>query len=136
MPESINARFKQLRRYLGLSQSEIGEKLGLKQGAVSKMEQNRNTITEASLKLLETAFNVNIEWLKTGKGKMFNDSVEDELNRVADKLQLSEIQKKAFLAFMNMPDNQRDIIAKSFWIIYNTGRMENTSNNIIKFPKF
>lgn len=122
MSESINARFKRLRIDNGLSQKEMGERLGLKQGAVSRLEQEGHTITEASMKLLETAFGVNIEWLKTGRGEMYNKSSEDGLEKIADQLQLTDIQKKVFLTLMGLPDDRREIIAKAFWTIYNAGR--------------
>lgn len=121
MDESINARFRKMRIALNLSQSELGQKIGLKQGAVSRLEQEGNTITEASLKLLETMFQVNIDWLKTGRGEMFNQSPEDSLENIAEKLKLTDIQKKVFFTLMGLPDDRREIIAKAFWAIYQAG---------------
>lgn len=121
MSESINARFRKLREKLNKSQSQMGEDLGLKQGAISKMEREGGTITEANLKLLENIYRANIEWLKTGAGDMFHDDT-DSLEKIADQLQLTDIQKKVFLTLMGLPDDRREIIAKAFWTIYNAGR--------------
>lgn len=120
MNESINARFRQMREKLNKSQSEMGEDLGLKQGAISKMEREGGTITEANLKLLENIYRANIEWLKTGIGEMFHDDT-DSLGKIADQLKLTDIQKKVFLTLMGLPDDRREIIAKAFWAIYQAG---------------
>jgi hypothetical protein len=38
------------------------------------LEMGNNSITDKNVKLICVTFNVNEKWLRTGKGKMFNDS--------------------------------------------------------------
>ena len=50
---TINERLKHLRKnVLRLTQSELGNTLGLGKAAVSKMESNTSTITEQNIKLI------------------------------------------------------------------------------------
>ena len=55
---TINERLKHLRKnVLRLTQSELGNTLGLGKAAVSKMESNTSTITEQNIKLICKEFN-------------------------------------------------------------------------------
>ena len=58
---TINERLKHLRKnVLRLTQSELGNTLGLGKAAVSKMESNTSTITEQNIKMTWQEFNVNV----------------------------------------------------------------------------
>ncbi len=67
-------RLKEARIAAGLSQEELGKRVGLKQGTVAEAE----SIGRSSRKILDyaKALNVNPEWLATGKGK--RKPIEDE----------------------------------------------------------
>ena len=67
----IGQRIKELRKMLGLSQREFAEKIGKSFRAVQNWEYGQRTPDESTLKLIAKEFNVNEEWLKTGKGEMF-----------------------------------------------------------------
>ena len=67
----MNERVKELRKYLGLTQDEFGEKLGIKKSAVSKIEKSENGVTDQMFKSICREFNVNEEWLRDGVGEMF-----------------------------------------------------------------
>jgi phage repressor protein C with HTH and peptisase S24 domain len=76
--ENIGQRIKQLRKMLRLSQREFGEKIGRALNTVQKWEMGQRTPDESTLKLIAKEFNVNEEWLKTGKGEMFAEGVIKE----------------------------------------------------------
>lgn len=69
----MNERFKELRKALGLTQSEFGKILGLSTSGVSEIEAGRRKVTEQHLIMLSNYKKkiINIEWLRTGDGKMF-----------------------------------------------------------------
>lgn len=73
---STNNRIKSLRKCLGLKQAEFGNKIGLKNGAISWMEKEGNTVTKQNIKIICDTFNVSEEWLLRGTGDMFTDSDE------------------------------------------------------------
>ncbi|SDO99582.1 helix-turn-helix domain-containing protein [Selenomonas ruminantium] len=68
---SINARVKAIRKAKGLSQAEFGKAISLKQGGVSYIEQEGNTVTEQNVSLICQKFRVRREWLVDGEGEMF-----------------------------------------------------------------
>ena len=75
----INERLKEIRKALNLNQSDMAEKLGMKQGSYSGIESGKKgTITKKTEKMLEYLFDVNIEYLLNGKGEMFNNDVRKE----------------------------------------------------------
>lgn len=69
----MNERFKELRKALGLTQSEFGKILGLSTSGVSEIEAGRRKVTEQHLIMLSNYKKkiINIEWLRTGYGEMF-----------------------------------------------------------------
>ncbi len=72
--KGIGKRLKELRQALGLSQKEFGKRIGRSWRAIQNYEAEQRVPDETTLKLIEVLFNVNPEWLREGKGKMFEDS--------------------------------------------------------------
>lgn len=78
----MNERFKELRKALGLTQSEFGKILGLSTSGVSEIEAGRRKVTEQHLIMLSNYKKkiINIEWLRTGNGEKFKErSPSDEV---------------------------------------------------------
>jgi transcriptional regulator with XRE-family HTH domain len=67
-------RIQALRKALKLNQVEFAKRLGMKRTALSMIEVGSNTLTDKNIKLICMTFNVNEEWLRTGRGDMFNAS--------------------------------------------------------------
>lgn len=61
---------KLVRQSLSLSQKELAEKIGLQQAQYSRYEIGSSPSTEILKRMIET-FNININYLLTGKGAMF-----------------------------------------------------------------
>ena len=71
-----NERFRAARLHSGLSQSELGRRVGLKQPFISELEQDP---TKSTTKMVEYAMEcgVNPVWLATGRGQMI--TLADEI---------------------------------------------------------
>lgn len=67
----MKGRIKELRKHVGLTQAEFGERLGIKQNTVAQYEIGRNMPTDTVVELLCREFGVNETWLRTGEGEMF-----------------------------------------------------------------
>lgn len=85
----MNQRIKELREALGLSQEEFGKSLGLSRNYISLIENEQRNMSSQSIKVMCSMYNVNEEWLRTGKGEMFVQKSKDE--QIAEML--GEIQK-------------------------------------------
>lgn len=84
----MNTRIKEIREILKLTQDEFSSNIGLKRSSLSDIERGGAPITERTIIAICSKFNVNEEWLKTGKGEMFNiiDKKYDEFFSVYNSL--------------------------------------------------
>ncbi|MBD3288333.1 helix-turn-helix domain-containing protein [candidate division KSB1 bacterium] len=71
MKKEIGVRFRNIREARNLSQAEMGNSLGIKYQHVSKYERGESVPTWENLIKMVELYNVNLNWLLTGRGKMF-----------------------------------------------------------------
>lgn len=71
-------RVKDIRKTLKLTQQEFGQRIGITNAAVSRIESGENGITEANILAIVREFNVSEDWLRTGEGEMFRTRSRDE----------------------------------------------------------
>lgn len=87
----MEERIKKLRKALGLTQKEFGERIGVKPNTIGTYEIGRNKPIDAVIALICREFNVNETWLRTGEGEMFvQQSKEDELAAAVERLLTGE----------------------------------------------
>lgn len=73
----LSNRIKAIREALKLSQREFGEKLGVSRDVISNIEYNRVPPKELLIRHICELYNVNLHWLETGEGEMFNDNFDE-----------------------------------------------------------
>lgn len=96
----MKERIRQLRKALNLSQADFGEKVGVTFGTIGGYEQGRRNVSSAVFKSICREYNVNEEWLRTGKGEMFNkEDTEDNVKLGGELYQIS--QDKKLLRFID-----------------------------------
>lgn len=77
MPE-INKRLMELRKTLGISRREFGEKIGATDSVIKNLEYNYTEPKEYALSQICAIYNVNEDWLRTGEGEMFREKTKEE----------------------------------------------------------
>jgi transcriptional regulator with XRE-family HTH domain len=75
---SVYDRIKQLRKYLGKTQSDFGSSLGVTRDVVANWENGRVSVPDSVIILICREFGVNESWLRTGEGEMATVSTRDE----------------------------------------------------------
>ena len=70
-------RLKLLRTVLGLSQAEMARKLGIARSRLSELESGKTKPRDSLLRLISKTFGVSYEWLKYGKGEMWEQKEEE-----------------------------------------------------------
>lgn len=70
----IYKRLEQFRKTINLTQEQLGESFGVKKGQISAMENGRTSITLYHKSILKDKFSLNLNWLETGNGSMFNEN--------------------------------------------------------------
>jgi len=99
----LHNRLRELRKKLGLSQTEFGERLNKNYNTVQRWELGKNSIPASIINLICLEFNVNHGWLETGEGNMFkreNIAAEHETIRyvTAQNIYMTPL-------FRNIPKN-------------------------------
>lgn len=83
----MHDRVKELRRALGLTQSEFADKIGITGTAVSLYESGKRGVSETLVKSICREFGVSYLWLTTGEGEMFEPkSEEQEIYELVDRI--------------------------------------------------
>ncbi|MDR0307862.1 MAG: helix-turn-helix domain-containing protein [Chitinispirillales bacterium] len=79
---SLHERVKELRKRLGLTQVEFGKRVGIVQGHLTGIESGKKSITAKTFKVISSTYGVSEEWLRTGKGEMFNKNPDKRAARI------------------------------------------------------
>ena len=79
----MRERLIELRKnILNMSQREFCEKLGLKQTTYAPVETGKREIRDAYILLICQVYNINEDWLRNGKGEVFNKEPDRELEEL------------------------------------------------------
>lgn len=71
-------RFKELRKELNVTQQEFADKLKISRNFVAQIEMGSKVPSDRTIDDVCREFNVNEEWLRTGKGSMFVPGIKDK----------------------------------------------------------
>lgn len=104
---SINQRIKELRKSLKLNQNEFGDKIGLKNSAISKMEQEGSTVIDQNIRLICDTFHIREEWLRTGEGEMRSDEEDAILEAFAKRYDLTPDEQTTARYMLRLSPEQR-----------------------------
>ena len=81
--EPINNRMRELRKALGMSQLEFGEILHISKSGVCDLEAGRRKVQDSHIVMLKdwkkNGLVINEEWIRTGKGDMFDKLSLDKI---------------------------------------------------------
>ena len=78
----MHERIKELRKHLGLTQAEFGDKISMRQTGVAWLESGERKITDRVITTICAVFGVDEIWLETGEGEMFRKLSRQE--QIAD----------------------------------------------------
>jgi len=80
---TVNKRIKEIRNILNKSQREFAKAVYVSNGYLSEIENGQKEVNNRLIHLISSAFSVNKHWLLTGEGRMFNDTSEERMERMA-----------------------------------------------------
>lgn len=112
-------RIKEVRKAAGLTQTEFGERIGIKGNTITCYEKGIREPSEAIILAICREFNVREQWLRTGEGEMFvPQKREDEVAQFFGQLIKVDSDDLRFrivhaLAKLNADDWERlDVLLK------------------------
>ena len=127
----INEQIKTLRKSLKLNQMEFGERIGLKQGAISKIEQGGSAVTEQNIKLICEKFNVRREWLTEGTGEMLQVTEDTLFSAFARRYQLTKAEQNVARYLLQLSTEERQSILQHILSIADAARSASESASTI-----
>lgn len=116
---TIGDRIKEVRKALNYTQQRFADELGLKQNTVATYEMNKTVPSERTLMDIQEKFRVNITWLKTGEGEMFNPiEKEVEIMRFVSRIthknesELDQFRLNLISALAKLDESEWETLAK------------------------
>lgn len=106
----MNERIKQIRRELGLTQTEFAERIGLKQNSIALIESGKRNISDQAVLSICREYGVNEEWLRTGTGEKMTPNASDELEALVKKYDLSNADQVLIEKYVNLKAGSRETI--------------------------
>jgi len=103
----INEKIKAVRDSLSLTQTDFGNKIGLKQNTVVQLEKGQRAVTDRTIILISQTFGVNEDWLRNGNGEMFNENDDTVIAAVVDEYKLDSFDEIILKAYIESPPEVR-----------------------------
>ncbi len=103
-------RIKKLRKLLKLTQTEFGQKIGVKGNTITNYETGLRTPSDAVLLSICREFRVNYFWLTEGKGEMFTSTPETVVEELVEQYDLDDIDKKIIEKYLELDAEQRKVL--------------------------
>ena len=108
----MNERFKIIRLKLKLSQEDMGNKIGVTNATISRLEKGVNNFTERMITSICREFNVNEEWLRYGTGEMFAPTFNDKLDQLATEYNFSKLEYTFFSSYLKLDEKKREAVTE------------------------
>lgn len=109
----MNKRLKDIRVALGITQTELANKLNMSRITIAQMENGARNITERTIKDICREFKVDYMWFTTGEGNMFIDNETDILTAVDNILAgEDEFYKNIVKMVVNLDPDEIKLIKK------------------------
>lgn len=114
---TIGSRLRQVRLSIHPkpSQTKFAEICGTTRNAYGEYEYDRVVPNDTFLQLVASKFDVNYNWLKTGKGEMREETEGQILDAVVARYNLDENQKRLLEVFLYMDPEKRQDVSDSFF---------------------
>lgn len=112
---SFGLRIRELRKVLEMTQNDFAIRIGLTQNTITKYETGLRSPSNQIVISICREFNVNEDWLRTGKGDMFNPMSEDEeLDLYIGRISGSEdkFKKNLLKALCKLSEDEWNVLKK------------------------
>lgn len=111
---TLNERIREVRKCLGLSQSDFAKKVGISQRSVSWGEQPGNNVPDSTIKSLCIVFRINEAWLRTGEGDMFEQPDTFSLDRYLKEKGCTALEMEIVRAYFDLDYDTRQMVFEHF----------------------
>ncbi len=107
----MEERIKELRKSLGLNQTEFGERIGVKRTTVTGYETGNNVPLDVVLSSICREFGVSRAWLEFGEGPMYPPEADDDIRIITRAMEgQSDVKRRLMRFIAEMPDELLDAL--------------------------
>lgn len=103
----MNNRIKEIRRKAELTQTQFGERIGLQQNSIARIEAGTRVPSEAVIKAICREFHIRQEWLMHGEGPMTVPTASKTLDEVARRYSESRTFRAILDVYAELDDASR-----------------------------
>lgn len=104
---TINNRIKQVRQYLNMSQFKFAKNLCLSGGYFAGIELETRRANDRIVRLISMTYGVNEEWLKTGKGEMYENYSGAKVEQAIKAFRELKVEYQEYI--LNLVENLLDV---------------------------
>lgn len=105
--ETINDRFKMVRKDSGLSQDAFSKRLKITSTSISKIESGINNPSDRTIALVCSEFGISEEWLRTGNGPKTLATSRSLLGQLQQKYDMSDLELRIIKSYLELPAESR-----------------------------
>ena len=106
---TLRERVIKVRTDAHLTQAEFGECLNLGKSLISLAESGKRNYTDRVLFDICERFGVNLEWLKTGEGEPYKETVDSTLKLLRAEYDLDELDIKIIEKYLELSPIERQV---------------------------
>lgn len=116
---TVNDRFRELRKTFGLSQEELGNKIGLSKSGISNIESGARNVTDKHIKLICSEFPVNEEWLRNGNGDPVRETAASTMEKLREEFHLDDFTCSFVYEYLKLDEEKRNAVQEFFYNVLN-----------------
>ena len=105
-------RIKRIRKQHHLTQTQFGDKIGVKQNTVTAYETGIRTPTDAVILSICREFSVNEKWLREGEGEPFVETTSQTLDNIAKRYHGSKTFRVMLDVYARLEPDQQDMVER------------------------
>jgi transcriptional regulator with XRE-family HTH domain len=94
---SIHNRLLEIRKTKGLTQGEFADRIKISRSMIGSIEEGRREVKDRLISLVCLTFGANEQWIRTGKGAMFDNPKNERLEGL-------------IYNFKNLDENSQDFV--------------------------
>lgn len=107
----MNARLKEIRRELNLTQQEFADRIGIARGNIAAYEVGKNAPSDAVIGLICREFNISENWIREGVEPKYS-IVNDDYTKISVEIDKNDKKaRQAIIDYWNLSERDKEL----FW---------------------
>lgn len=115
----MNERIRELRKMLGISQSEFADTLNLKQNSISLIEIGKRNPSDRTISDICQKFNVSEEWIRNGTGDVFIKTPSSTIEKLREEFHLDDFTCSFVYEYLKLDEEKRNAVQEFFYNVLN-----------------